>query len=279
MPLRATLFFLALLLAGPLHAQDRSRAEIAALRMDIAARQQFLSERIVASACFLRLGIDAETQVRVMAESLDQFRVSLDHLERGNPALGLPGLRDGMAVATLYDTRAIWTRFEQAAREIETSPERLDDLIGLEPRLSAAAGSVVTSLGASLADPDPERTRRIRQAGQQRALGQSLVKEACLQQLSQAADAPARIERLSQDLDAGSLAMIASDAREMVFSSDTPESNAHLAAHYALSDLRFTLAPLFEGHALAPLDLYDVSQGFEAFLGNIETIIWDYRST
>lgn len=275
---RAMFFLLAFCLATPLFAQERSLAEITALRMDIAARQQFLSKRIVAAACFLELGVDTETQTRVMAESLDQFRVSLDHLERGNSALGLPGLRDGMAVATLFDTRAIWNRFEQAAREIDDSPGRLQELMALEPRLASAANSVVASLGASLADPDPERTKRIRLAGQQRALGQALVMEACIRQVAHKPAAAAHMEQLSQELDAGSLAMIASDARDAVFASDPQKPNAHLAAYYAIGDLHFTLAPLFEGRSLAPLDLYDVSQGFEAFLSQIETIIWDYRA-
>ncbi|WP_417809244.1 hypothetical protein [Thioclava sp.] len=134
-------FLCGLGLALPALAQGRSAAEIAKLRIDIAARQRPLSQRKTAAACFVTFDIDRERQLRILTDSLDLFRVSLDHLETGAPATGLPAVTTLAARIALHESQIIWGPYRNLATHIRDQVAagdrgniaQLDQLARLEP--------------------------------------------------------------------------------------------------------------------------------------------------
>ncbi len=93
-------------LALPAPAAERDPAEILALQIDMAGRQRMLSQRLVASACFLSLGIQHDTQALALTEVSEIYEATLDRLEKGNTLLGLPAVTDPQALWALRDARA-----------------------------------------------------------------------------------------------------------------------------------------------------------------------------
>lgn len=276
------LFFLLLGLcfADPLRASEADRAQIAMQRMEIAARQEFLGQRIATAACFATLAIDRAAQLRRIGVSLAQFEDSLDQLEHGDPTKDLPPLRGAMSLASVHETRLAWSRLHAAAEAIrnEASDQAaLDRLLAAETSLAGASRSLIAVFETDLSDPDPARTRQIGAIGAQRRRGQAIVLAICRQQIAPSPDAPTLITTLTTSFEGTTFALIRGD-KNLGLSPprDTKARDALLETHYAWSDLRFLLAPAREGRVLQSIDLYDIAQGYEALLDRLDIVMAHY---
>ena len=185
------LFFLCLWgigLALPVAAHPPSVKEIGKLRMEIAGRQQLLSQRIVTAACFLTLDIDHDRQMQILSDSLDLFRVSLDQLETSAPARALPPVRDLSTRLALQESRVIWgayrilaTRIGNRAHTAQTTDlDLLARLARLEPILLKSTQSILDSLRGTRPDPTDAQVVKIDLASRQRMLSQAIRKDSCL---------------------------------------------------------------------------------------------------
>ena len=282
-------FLCALGLALPALAQTRSAAEIAKLRMDIAGRQRLLSQRMTAAACFLTFDIDRERQLRILTESLDLFRVSLDQLESGAPTMALPAVTTFSARIALHESRIIWGPYRNLATQIRDQAAagdsgniaQLDQLARLEPILLNSTQSVVSALSKAHQTQSGTRIAEIDLAGRQRMLSQAIVKESCLltvaktrknslaSHLNQIRLKTEIFERTGYALRTGAVG-------------DTPDPpppdtfEALVQAHYAWSDLIYLLEPTRNGAALPELALFDVALVYEDLLPRLEDVVWTY---
>jgi hypothetical protein len=282
-------FLCALGLALPALAQKRNAAEIAKLRMDIAGRQRLLSQRMTAAACFLTFDIDRERQLRILTESLELFRVALDQLETGAPAMGLPAVSTFSARIALHESRIIWGPYRDIATQIRDQAAagdsgniaQLGQLARLEPILLSTTQSVASALSKTHKPQSGTRITEIDLAGRQRMLSQAIVKESCLLSV-----AKARKESLASHLNqmrakAALFEHTGYALRKGAIGTtpDPPLSDtfeALVQAHYSWSDLVYLLEPTESGTALPKLALLEVALSYEDLLPRLEEVVWTY---
>ncbi|MEX1662926.1 type IV pili methyl-accepting chemotaxis transducer N-terminal domain-containing protein [Thioclava sp. 15-R06ZXC-3] len=286
------LFFTCLFALGlslPVAAQQRSADEIDKLRMDIAGRQRLLSQRMTAAACFLTLGIDRERQIQILTQSLDLFRVSLDHLETGAPSMGLPPIDGVFARIALHESRMIWGPYRNLATQIrdQRSADKTDAqtllgrLVRLEPILLATSQSVVGALERAKAPQSGAHLVEIKLAGRQRMLSQAIIKDICLLAATHGANGSAEAH-ISQIRTKTDLFEKTGYALRRGIATDTPDPpapdtfEALVQAHYAWSDLIYLLEPAAADTSLSNTALFDVAHLYEDLLPRLEEVVWAY---
>ena len=279
----------ALGLALPALAQDRSAAEVAKLRMDIAARKRLLSQRMTAAACFLTFDIDRERQLRILTDSLDLFRVSLDQLESGAPAMALPPVTTLTARIALHESRIIWGPYrnlatqirDQAATGIGGNIALLDQLARLEPILLNSTQSVVSALSKVHQSQSGTRIAEIDLAGRQGMLLQAIVKESCLLTVAKIrkgslASHLNQMRAQTEMFEHTGYALRTGEVGETHNPPPRDTFEALVQAHYAWSDLIYLLDPTHNETALPELTLFDVALVYEVLLPRLEEVVWTY---
>jgi len=272
-------------LALPAPAAERDPAEILALQIDMAGRQRMLSQRLVASACFLSLGIQHDTQALALTEVSEIYEATLDRLEKGNTLLGLPAVTDPQALWALRDARAAWGHvapLAAAVRSGDTSPQTLRTLAQREPAVLSASQAVVRALTSGLNIPADQaaRARATDMAGRQRMLSQAIIKEACLLSRAQAAglDSARHHAAIEAHTDLFELSMsmlrVGDDDAGVAPPPDIQTEEALDRSLLIWTDMRELLDPALEGQALSLDTLDDLAVAYETLLQELEDIVW-----
>ncbi|MDD8022574.1 MAG: type IV pili methyl-accepting chemotaxis transducer N-terminal domain-containing protein [Paracoccaceae bacterium] len=280
-----TLCLILTTLALPTAATERSATEVLALKIDMAGRQRMLSQRLVASACFLSLGIQPETQELALTESIEIYRTTLDRLELGNMPLGLPAATDPQTLWALRSARTVWAQVAPLAEAVlagDSSPETLQALARHEPALLSASQAVVNTLTTGLDIPPEQaaRNRTIDMAGRQRMPSQAIIKEACLLSRADAIglDTSAHHTAITARTDLFELSMsmlrVGDDEAGIA---PPPDANTEDAMDTVLlnwTDMRTLVDPALEGRAMDLNALEDLAVSYEALLQQLEDIVW-----
>lgn len=284
-------FACALSLAVPGVAQDKTSAQTAKLRMDIAGRQRLLSQRMTAAACFVTLDIDREKQLVILTDTLALYKDSLDILQFGSETLGLEANRDRSFDLILKKNRATWQEFEiraTALRDKARAGEFLQTaslfaLANKEPDLLRMSQAVVMTLSdiQTKSGADQSATLEVNRAGRQRMLSQAVVKDICLSAAarSQNADFQKYNKRMRTRLALFSETGVALRRGTISASSKPPPPEvfeALVQAHYAWSDLVYLLEPGIADEALNKLDLLEIANGYEALLPRLHGVVKSY---
>ncbi len=272
-------------LALPAPAAERDPAEILALQIDMAGRQRMLSQRLVASACFLSLGIQHDTQALALTEVSEIFPTTLNRLIRGDTLLNLPATTDPQVRWALQGARMVWGQVEPRVKAVLTgdaSPEALRDLAEHEPALLTASQGVVAALTANLAISPNQATRlrAVDMAGRQRMLSQAIIMEACLLSRAEALglDTTTHHAAITARTDLFELSMsmlrVGDDDAGVAPPPDIQTEEALDRSLLIWTDMRELLDPALEGQALSLDTLDDLAVAYETLLQELEDIVW-----
>lgn len=172
-------------------AQDQTEDYVedagAANRIDSAGKLRMLSQRVVASACYVQAGIETEATTAMLNAASQEFKTITQALELGNPELGIFGEEtDLKTLATLERLHAIWDPIAVIVDRVVSGNATQDEITQIalqsQPLLEMAQRLVTAvtaehSLGATLAMRD---ALVIDIAGRQRMLAQRISKDVCL---------------------------------------------------------------------------------------------------
>jgi hypothetical protein len=159
----------------------------AAQRIDASGKLRMLSQRVVATACYVQAGIEKDATTAMLNAATDEFKLITAALEFGNADLGIHGAETHpKTLATIERLHAIWDPIAVIGENVvagnATHEEITQMALQSEPLLEMAqrlvsAETAEYSMGASLVMRD---AMAIDIAGRQRMLAQRISKDVCL---------------------------------------------------------------------------------------------------
>ena len=296
---RAALIFALIITAPAVHSAEATISEAktetlspeAALRkrLNLAGRQRLLSQRLIASGCFLSLDANADQNRKFLAETIETYRISLQMLRDGNTPLRLPSETNPavlIALETAEDAWAEHAQFFQSWLTRRPTDADLREAQSYSKDLLQTSQAVIDALQASqtLSVQQAESARNLNIAGRQRLLAQRAIKDTCM---ASTKDVTAN-ERLSRNRAvATTIAAFETSARslaegnEMMRVVQTPNQDALWGVEASTAtwdEMRWILRDSIAGARLDQTALTQLSQKFEHLLPILEDTAWFYAN-
>ncbi len=282
--------------ALPLSALDKPKVvhlptahEIERKRMNLASHQRMLTQRIVTSGCMIAADVDVARQEKILHETIETYRISLQTLRLGNVPAQIPPETDPAVLASLD---AAEKSYRGARRELESwletppSAERIRDFLPVSAEMLGTAKATVKVLQgrADLTPMQAKLSRAVDIAGRQRMFAQRAVKDVCLASL--AGERP--FDRLKRNQSVATLlAAFEVNARSLhdgnammrLVSAPTQETLWGVeASKKAWDGLRLPLRAAISGPQLAPDALALIADRFEVLLPILDDTVWYYTN-
>ncbi len=169
-----------------LTAQEEQGFDTNKYRIDLAARQRMLTQRIAKSICFIELGINVEVHHEELVNSFQLFDESLEELINGGGVHDIPPEDARRAIEALEAVRAEWEEMRPVMEEVIATDEISDEneefilaenLVLLE--LTTAASQAIAQEHANPNETLMAEAVAVDIAGRQRMLTQKMAKEFC----------------------------------------------------------------------------------------------------
>ena len=160
----------------------------ASARVDQAGKLRMLSQRVTATACYVRAGVDTASTLPALIGATDEFEAILNALQNGDPERGIFGAeerrRTQVGLQKLHDD--YWVAFAEQARLISAGAGDATNVAAMatqsQPLLEFAM-RMVSEISGQYSDPTillQADAMVIDIAGRQRMLSQRISKNACL---------------------------------------------------------------------------------------------------
>lgn len=180
----SAVFGLSISALSPIETQANARQQDDSLqKINVAGRQRMLTQRIAASACFARLGIEKKVQSDTLQSARTLFEKSLNALSAGNSELGIFAEQDPKVLGELESVRSLWAQFGELIDGSSNGDRNAtEQLITASLPILGQSNRVVKALVASRGaggTMSPELARTVDVAGRQRMLSQKIAKASC----------------------------------------------------------------------------------------------------
>jgi len=156
-------------------------------RINNSGKLRMLSQRIVATSCYVQSGIDTEASRAMLESATAEFALITDALEFGNEDLGIIGAEERRrTLAGISKLRELWTPVYDIANKIIDGEGSLEDINAMSVQSAALldiAQRLVVEITGQYANPNAIRQTdafAIDIAGRQRMLAQRVSKNVCL---------------------------------------------------------------------------------------------------
>lgn len=162
---------------------------VAERRINLAGRQQMLTQRIVSASCFIASDIERSKHIGMLAVAYEQFSLTHESLIKGNRELGLESEIHPNIVVALSKADDLWGGLQPTIVNILNGDIGVDgvdlggmDKTGLELMgdVDTAAKMITRTYGKNLPDLPLILAMTIDLASRQRVLAQKATKEYCL---------------------------------------------------------------------------------------------------
>jgi hypothetical protein len=159
-----------------------------ALRVNVAARQRMLTQRLAKSACFAAIGIDPAGHVAEVTADLKEFQKGQLTLEYGSVENGLMAEDDSAVVRSLQPVRELWPTYASrltavAGATVGGAAPALQPMFETSLELLLRTDDALAILDDKYGDGlilRPGLSNAIVVAGRQRMLSEKMLKEVCL---------------------------------------------------------------------------------------------------
>lgn len=153
--------------------------------LNLSGRQRMLSQKMSKEVLLIALNVDAENNLKNLAQTVALFERTQNGLRNGDPALGLPPTTNERIRKQLDKVEGLWQQFrplvDGVLAERKVSPEIIKALAAQNPLLLKETNKAVLLYEKDAAQAglqtDPSLAVTINLAGKQRMLSQKMCKE------------------------------------------------------------------------------------------------------
>lgn len=158
-------------------------------RLNVAARQRMLSQRIAMAAFLVGAEVDVQDQLEILASSHGEFAAALTGMREGSPDLEIDAETDESVLAILGNVEKVWPAFSEAIASVaisgKLSRKALNAVAKDNVALLTLSNFVVIKMIEVYGDvigrnQNATQAMIIDIAGRQRMLTQKMTKEAAL---------------------------------------------------------------------------------------------------
>ena len=164
----------------------QAAAHQAATRIDIAGRQQMLSQRMAKATCLIATGIDSHSYKVQLRDAYRLFKTSETALRHGDAALQLGPEMNPEVLVSLLRTDSSWADYETHVEDaLARRRVSLTEIVAMDQdgqRYLTVAGEATEEIAVSYGTAAPQAIPNliVSAAGQQRTLSQKIIKDICL---------------------------------------------------------------------------------------------------
>lgn len=234
--------------------------------IQVSSHQVMLSQRMAKAACLHMIGADDGRQSAVARQAADAFVLGLEALVDGSEAMGLAPEADPEVLALLQDVRALSPALTASVRQLAAG-DLHTVAVGL---IVERNGPVLAQLSEVVSKVEARRkvtawqgllVNTLKQAGHQRTLLQSILKDVCFITADlNAQEARVTLRAALAQFDAISAGLVTGDTEAQLVVAPTPELKQVLA------DVRQTWETILPA-------LHTVAEGGEISVSDLRQIV------